>query len=340
MYHVIIAGGIGSRFWPMSTKDKPKQFLNLLGKDSLIKSTYNRLLKISDREKILIVTSEKYKGHIKEQIPEIDKSNIIYEPSPKNTAPAIYLALKYINRYDKNSIIGVYPSDHYIQYEDKFYEAINKVITFIENNDKSIVTLGIEPDYPSTGYGYIKIRQRKDEIHKVNCFIEKPNLDKAKLLIKDINNLWNSGMFFFRSKTMINEIDKFLPEINNLYMQTDSIFDLRKIWDKMPNKSIDYAVMEKTDKAYCIKTSIGWSDLGTWLALYDLLNKDKSKNAIRGNVTTYNASNNLIISENKQTAVIGLDNIAVINIKDKTLVIDLSKSEDVKHILQSLTKKK
>ena len=339
MYHIIIAGGIGSRFWPMSTEHKPKQFLNLIGSKSLIKSTYERLLKISDPEKILIVTSAKYKDHIKKQMPDIKGSNILYELCPKNTAPAIYLALKHINRYDENSIVGVYPSDHYIKYEDKFYEAINQIITFIKNKEKSIVTLGIEPDYPSTGYGYINIKQTKDDIHKVNCFIEKPNLEKAKLLIKDTNNLWNSGMFFFRSKTMINEINKFVPEINNLYMQIDSIRDINKIWDKMPSKSIDYAVMEKTDKSYCIKSSIGWSDLGTWLALYDLLDKDEYKNVIRGNVVTYNSSNNLIFSDKKQTSVIGLNNIAVINLSDRTLVIDLSKSEDVRHIIKNLKNK-
>ena len=334
MYHVIMAGGIGSRFWPMSTEHKPKQFLNLLGNKSLIKSTYDRLLKISDPEKIFIVTSEKYKDHIKEQIPNVDNHNIIYEPKPKNTAPAIYLALKHLCRLETNPIVGVYPSDHYIQHENKFYEAINKVIMFINNNKKSIVTLGIKPEYPSTGYGYINIRETKDEINKVNKFIEKPNLDKAKSLIKDSNNLWNSGMFFFRLETMINEIDKYIPEINELFLNFDTN-DINDIWDSIPSKSIDYGVMEKTDLSYCIKSSIGWSDVGTWFALYDLLEKDKFGNAIKGNVVVQNSSNNLIISDNEQISIIGLDNMAIICVKNKTLVIDLSKSEDVKHLIKS-----
>ena len=222
MYHVIIAGGIGSRFWPMSTEHKPKQFLNLLGKDSLIKTTYNRLLKISDPDKILIVTSLKYKSHIKEQIPNINGNNIIYEPKPKNTAPAIYLALKHLSKIETNPIVGVYPSDHYIKHENKFYKVLEEIISFIEKKDESIVTLGIKPEYPSTGYGYININNNS-RVSKINYFIEKPNLSDAQKLIKDNNNLWNSGMFFFKSETMINEINKYIPEIKEQYLMIDSI---------------------------------------------------------------------------------------------------------------------
>ena len=340
MYHVIIAGGVGSRFWPMSTKENPKQFLNLIGDKSLIRLTYERLLKIAVPNKILIVTSTKYKSHISSQLPEIPESNIIFEPSPKNTAPAIYIVTQFINTLEKNSVVGVYPADHYIQNENKFIDSINNIEQFILKGDKSIVTMGIEPTYPSTSYGYININNEKnEEICKVSDFIEKPNIDKANRLIQNKNNLWNSGMFFFRSETMLSEIHRFIPKIKDLYSKIKSVNDINVIWDQMPSDSIDYSVMEKTDKAYCFKCGdIGWSDLGTWMAIYDLLDKDNNNNVIKGSgdVTVHNSFNNLIIGENKQTSVVGMNNVAIINLEDKTLVIDLSKSEDVRHIIKKI----
>ena len=340
MYHVIIAGGIGSRFWPMSTDENPKQFLNLIGDKSLIRLTYERLLKVSDKDKILIVTSTKYKSQIKSQIPEIPLSNIIFEPCPKNTAPAIYIVTQHINSLAKNASIGIYPSDHHINNEKEFYNTINNIEKFLEKKYDSIVTMGIEPTYASTSYGYINLGINKGEnFFKVKNFIEKPNFAEAEKLIESKNNLWNSGMFFFKAGTMLNEIDKFIPKIKNLYSQINSINDITSIWNEMPSDSIDYAVMEKTDKSYCFRSgNIGWSDLGTWMAIYDLLEKDKNKNVIlgKGNIILHNSSNNLIIGNNKQTAIVGMKNIAVINLEDKTLVIDLSNSEDVRHIIEKL----
>ena len=339
MYHVIIAGGVGSRFWPMSTENKPKQFLKLVNNESLISLTYERLLNISSANNIFIVTSNKYEKQIKEEIPNAKVENIIYEPSPKNTAPAIYLACKHILKIDNNATIGIYPADHYIKNNEKLYSAITTIEGFIEKNKRGIVTIGLTPSYPSTSYGYINVNDAKeDEISKVNRFIEKPSFENASKLVKDVNNLWNSGMFFFKVQTMIDELDLHVPEIGKLFSNIHSLNEIDQIWEMLPKESIDYAVMEKTKESYCIKTSLKWSDLGTWLALYDLLSKDENNNATEGHVITYDSSDNLIISHDKVTAVVGLNNVAVINLKDRTLVINLQKSEDVRNILELIEK--
>ena len=336
-YAVIMAGGIGSRFWPMSTEKNPKQFLKLVDNKSLILLTYERLLNISSKDKIFIITSEKYKDQIKEQIPEVNLENVIYEPNPKNTAPAIYLATKHILNIDNHATIGIYPADHYIKNNEQLYCSIKDIESFIINNKQGIVTIGLTPNYPSTSYGYINIDEDKEnQITRINKFIEKPSLEKASQLIKDKNNLWNSGMFFFNAQTMINELDTYAPKIGKLFSKIKSLSEINEIWNDLPSESIDYAVMEKTKEAYCVQSPLEWTDLGTWMALFTLLDKVENNNVIKGNALTYDASDNLIISHNKLTAVVGLDNIAVINLKDRTLVINLNKSEDVRNIMKKI----
>ena len=342
MYHIIIAGGVGSRFWPLSREEKPKQFLKLIDNVSLIKSTYNRLLKISKDDKIFILAPEKYKKNIIEEFPKINPNNIIIEPSPMNTAPAIYLASRYIQNLDKKALIGIYPSDHYIKNDKEFIEKIKNIRDFLAIEKEGIVTIGINPTYPSSSYGYINLNKNKksdNEIYKIKKFIEKPDTTYAKKLIKNENNLWNSGMFFFNARFMINEIELYLPKVKNLFSQIDSINQINEIWDKMPKESIDYAVMEKTNLAYCINSALEWSDLGTWMSLYQLLDKDKNNNASKGKVLCYNSFGNLIISKNRITAAVGLNNVAIINLEDATLVIDLFNSEEVRHIIDQLKSK-
>ena len=340
MYHIIMAGGIGSRFWPMSRKNNPKQFLNLINNDTLINLTYKRLLNFSTPQKIIIITSQEYKSKIQKQFPDIPKNNIIYEPSPKNTAPAIYLAAKYVYSLDKNASIGVYPSDHFIKDENQFTNTINKISEFIDKELSSIITIGIKPNFPSTSYGYINFyQQSNEEIFTVNNFLEKPDLNKAKDLIKEKNNLWNSGMFFSNVNTLIKEIDFYVPELKEIYSKINSFLDYANVWEQMPKISIDYAVMEKTSKAYCIKGSFDWTDLGTWVALYGLLQKEKNGNVHQGNIISFDSSNNLIISKNKLTAVVGLSNVAIINLEDTTLVMDLYKSEEVRNIINLVDEK-
>jgi len=329
----------------MSTTKTPKQFLKLVDNKSLLRLTVDRLLEISDAKNIILVTSGKYKNLISDDLPEIPNENILCEPSPMNTTPAIYLASKFIDLKDTNATVGVYPADHYIKNVDIFKNNINEINEFINNNVDSICTLGIKPSYPSTSYGYINCEVREDnKICKVSSFKEKPNLESAKELIKKDNFVWNSGMFFFNVSTMINQIDTYQPEIKELYASIDynqnNLSDkINSIWDKMPKISIDYAVMEKSNYIYCMKSEFGWSDLGTWVSLYELLDKDANNNVHKGDILNHNAKNNLVISDNQLVSVVGLDNIGVINHNGKILVIDLEKSEEVRHIISQLDNK-
>ena len=333
MYHVILAGGSGTRFWPMSTHENPKQFLKIVDDLSLIKTTYNRLLKISSEDKIFIITSKKYVDKIND---EINSANIIVEPSPKNTAPAIYLAAKHIFSINNNAKLAFYPSDHYIKDENNFYKTIEHINKYLDINNNAILSIGIQPNYPATGYGYISYNEEINpykNIYKVDLFTEKPNSIQAEELIQKKSNLWNAGMFFFYANTIIKEIEKYNFEFkNNNNIDTD--------WDNYPNISIDYAVMEKTDNCYCIRGDFIWSDVGSWKTLYELLDKNSDLNVISGNAVLHNSKNNLIISPNKLTAVVGLDNIAVINIDNTTLVISLDKSDELKELVNLLSNNK
>jgi len=332
MYHVILAGGSGTRFWPLSTESNPKQFLKIVDDLSLIKTTYNRLLDVAPKEKIFIVSSEKYLHKIND---EINQPNIIIEPSPKNTAPAIYLAAKHIYEIDNDAKIGFYPSDHYIQDNNKFINTIKTINSYLDINNTAIMSIGIQPDYAATGYGYISYDDEVnplENIYKVSCFTEKPNSHDAEMLIQKRSNLWNAGMFFSYTKQIINEIEKFNEEFKNL---SNSYLD---DWNNLPNISIDYAVMEKTDNCYCIKGDFTWSDVGSWKTLFELLEKDNENNVIRGLSLSHNANNNLIISPDKLTAVVGLDNIAVINIDGATLVLNIDSSDELKKLVKQIKK--
>ena len=332
MYHIILAGGKGTRFWPLSTESNPKQFLKIVDNLSLIKTTYNRLLDVSPKEKIFIVSSEKYLNKIND---EIKNPNIIIEPSPKNTAPAIYLAAKHIQEIDNDSKIGFYPSDHYIKNNSKFINTIKIIDNYLDINSTAIMSIGIQPDYAATGYGYISYDEDVnpyENIYKVNCFTEKPNSHNAEMLIQKKSNLWNAGMFFSCTKQIINEIEKFNDKFKNL--SNSFLSD----WKNLPNISIDYAVMEKTDNCYCIKGDFIWSDVGSWKTLFELLEKDNDNNVIEGKSLSHNAKNNLIISPDKLTAVVGLDNVAVINIDGATLVLNIDRSDELKELVKKIKK--
>ena len=222
--------------------------------------------------------------------------------------------------------MGIYPSDHYIKGTSNFSMCIQNIEKFIYNNNNAILTIGIQATYPSINYGYIKTNSQSDIINKISNFIEKPDTNKAKELIKSDNILWNSGMFFFTCNTILSEIEKLVPEFKKY---SDNFI---KNWSKLPKISIDYSVIEKTSQGYCIKGDFDWSDVGTWQSLYDLLPKDQNDNVVKGEYDFYDSSNNFIFSPNKKTAVVGLSNIAVINLDDKTLVVDMSKSDKLKYL--------
>ena len=338
MKHVIMCGGSGSRFWPLSTSKMPKQFLKLLGDKSLLRLTVDRLLNISSVKNIYLVTSKKYEDFIKSEIPEIPLENILYEPSARNTTAAIYYALKSIDVKNDSSVVGIYPADHYIKSEQDFISCVKDAYDLISIHKERIYTFGIKPNYPSTSYGYIQCDIDNGNSYKVSQFCEKPVLDIAKKMIESDSYIWNSGMFFFDIKTMLDEINLFVPEIEPLFdgIDVEDFNQIENIWNQIPKISIDYAVMEKTQKAFCLKVDCGWTDLGTWVSLYDLLDKDKDGNVFDGNVFSHKASNNLAIAKNSNIGIVGLNNIAVVEHNNQILVINLSDSESVRKIIDQL----
>lgn len=278
-YCVIMAGGIGSRFWPMSTPKKPKQFLDVLGiGKSLLQMTFDRLLSVSSVDKIYIVTNEAYVDLVMSQLPELNRSQILTEPQRKNTAPCIAYAASKIYSINKNATLVVAPSDHLILKDEKFTENINTAI-HQANVDEKLVTLGIRPTRPDTGYGYIEFEEGGDiiggEVRKVKHFTEKPNREVAELFLKSGNYYWNSGIFIWKAETIIQALEKFKPELAALFSSKNGFYNTSKEQEKVnhcfevcEDISIDFAVMENAKNVDVVLATFDWSDLGTWGSLY------------------------------------------------------------------------
>lgn len=324
---LIMAGGKGTRFWPKSTEEKPKQFINLIDDKTMIQLTIDRIRNIVPIEKIFVATGEKYIELLKEQIPDLPDRNIIVEPVGRNTAPCILLASLYIKQIYNDCNIAVLPSDHLIKNKKDYIETLKKANEYIENNKNAIVTIGITPDRPETGYGYIKYnKMEKKDIVKVEKFVEKPNLEIAKQYLKSKEYLWNAGMFIFNIDYMLEELENNYNETYKLLQTLPNIYDenyndkLNEIYPKCESISIDYAVMEKSKNIYVIPSNFGWDDIGTWKALERYIEEDENRNYIKGQASTYNSSNNVLYSENKKIVVIGLDNIFCIESEDMIVI--------------------
>lgn len=324
---LIMAGGKGTRFWPKSTEKKPKQFINLIEDRTMIQLTVDRVRNIVPIEKIFVATGEKYIDLVKEQIPDLPNKNIIVEPVGRNTAPCILLASLYIKQIYNDCNIAVLPSDHLIKNEKLFLDTLKTANNFVKDNKESIVTIGITPDRPETGYGYIKYdKMDKKNVVKVDRFVEKPDFEKAKQYLDSKEYLWNAGMFIFNIDYMLKELENNYSETYELLQQLPSIYDenynkiLREIYPKSQSISIDYAVMEKSKNIYVIPSDFGWDDIGTWKALERYIKEDENKNYIKGQVSIYNSSNNILYSENKKIMVIGLDNIFCIESDDMIVI--------------------
>ena len=349
-YAAIMAGGIGSRFWPASRVNLPKQFLDILGTgETLIQSTYNRFLKICDKDKIYILTNEDYVDLVKKQLPDIKDEQILAEPMRKNTAPSIAYASYKIAALNPNANIIVAPSDHIILKEKEFINKVNQAFDFVSNND-ALCTMGIRPSRPDTGYGYIQYLEGKgeNEIHKVKTFTEKPNLQTAKQFIKSGDFLWNAGIFIWNVKSIIEALHKNLQEICEVFEEVkDSINTdqempfIRKAFAECPNISIDFGVMEKADNVYVLPANFGWSDLGTWKSLYEEKKKDYLQNAVSGKkVIIYDAANNVIDVPNDKLVVIeGLDNFIVVDTKDVLLICNKDSEQKIKEFTQDIKNK-
>jgi len=340
-----MAGGIGARFWPMSRKDHPKQFIDILGTgETLIQATFNRFLKICPVENIYIVTNESYRKLVLEQLPKLNEEQVLCEPSRRNTAPCIAYANYRILQRNPEANIVVAPSDHIILKEDVFTEVILAALRASEKNNW-LLTLGIQPNRPDTGYGYIQFDENKTDdidnrIKKVKTFTEKPQLEMAKEFLASGDFLWNSGIFIWRLKTIMESFATHLPDVDQLfsagigkYSTPDETVFIEQTYAMCKNISIDYGVMEKADNVYVLSSDFGWSDLGTWGSLYETRKKDNDGNAVVGqNVMLYD-SHNCIVNMPKEKLVVlqGLDGYIVVE-EENTLLI--CRKEDEQQIRQ------
>jgi mannose-1-phosphate guanylyltransferase len=340
-YVLIMAGGIGSRFWPVSKKSFPKQFMDIMGSgESLLAQTYRRFTHLVPRENIFIITNESYVGLVKEHIPNIQGDNIIEEPMARNTAPCIALATFKLRQLNPNAVCIVAPSDHLITQELVFIENAAKALNFAEKND-AILTMGIKPTRPDTGYGYIQFHVDKSEngIFPVKTFTEKPTEEIARTFIDSGEFLWNAGIFIWNLKTILQRFQQHLPEI---YEQFDKLnfnggsfkVDLERAYGLCPSISIDYGIMEKEKNVHVLPANFGWSDLGTWKSLWDVSQKDDKGNAQIGtSQKLYNTQNSLVYSNTGRLVVInGLENLVVVDSGDVLVIMDKDREQELKTI--------
>ncbi|MBU1101403.1 MAG: NTP transferase domain-containing protein [Bacteroidetes bacterium] len=344
IYVIIMAGGVGSRFWPRSREKKPKQLIKIFGDNTMIQDTFNRLEGLVDNDKVFIVTNKVQKLKLKEQLSQIPEENIIDEPFGKNTAACIGLASIIIKKKNPNAITLVLPADHYIRDKEKFQETIMQGAAYADKSG-GLVTIGITPTRPETGYGYIQYDEDfvDENIHKVQTFAEKPNLSTAKRFVQSGDFLWNSGMFIWKVDSILREIKEIMPDLSHgldeISEKIDTIdYDktLTNVYGQLKSISIDYGIMEKSKKVFLTKGEFDWSDVGSWETVYDLSEKDENGNAKVGDVYTTNSYNSYVVSHNKFTALVGVENLIVINTKDSLLVCSRDHAQDVKLVVDYL----
>ena len=340
---LIMAGGRGTRFWPLSTEDKPKQFLNLIDNRTMIQMTVDRIIDDIPAERIFVCTGERYVSLVKEQLPELPQRNIIVEPEGRNTAPCIALSALVINRYFKDAKMVVLPADHLIQDEEQFRDIIKEAGRFLDDNNQAIVTLGMQPNRPETGYGYIKKGESKfnttnHSIVKVDAFVEKPKLDLAKKYLESGSYLWNGGIFMWTVKSILEKIREYLPATYNALENIQSISE-EKLQDEINNSykntekiSVDYGILEKSRDIYVIPSDIGWDDVGSFEAIERYKNKDKNGNIHMGNIKTINCSENLIISTSNEVIIDSLSDIYVIENDGKIIIGKKSNVDKIKEL--------
>ncbi|MCA1293928.1 mannose-1-phosphate guanylyltransferase [Paenibacillus sp. alder61] len=344
---LILAGGKGERFWPKSRTNLPKQFLNISGSKSMIQQTVDRLKRFIPIEQVFIITNESYAELIKAQIPDLSPENIIIEPVGRNTAPCVGLASIIIEEKYPDSSMIVLPSDHIIKNEEEFV-SILKAAVAISQQSESLVTLGITPTYPETGYGYIESTSNRVEIlnhsaYQVNKFVEKPDEETAKSYISAGNFYWNSGIFIWRVKVIREYIRVLMPEMHSLLEAMKSLFKsnsrievIRSEFPKMPDQSIDYGIMEKVTDIYVIPCVLGWDDAGSWTALERINDLDENGNAINGNILSIDTKRCIIESNGKLIATLGVEDLIIVETDDVTLICRKDKAQEVKNLIKEL----
>ncbi|MDP4222407.1 MAG: mannose-1-phosphate guanylyltransferase [Bacteroidota bacterium] len=350
-YVIIMAGGVGSRFWPLSRRERPKQFLDILGRgETLLQQTYRRFCSICKKENIFIVTSAEHKHLVSNQL-DIDPNNILAEPFRRNTAPCLAYGTFRILKENENAVITVTPADHLIIKEDKFNEVIRKSFEFAEDNN-ALLTLGIEPDRPETGYGYIQADKKKPvkgftNLLKVKTFTEKPDIELARVFLESGDFYWNSGIFIWNIKAIMAAFEKYLPEMFSVFEEGKEYFGTKqenkfisKTYAECRSISIDYGIMEKAENVYVMCTDIGWSDLGTWSSLHEHSKTDKKGNSsVSGDVFSYDCRGNIFnITPGKIAVVQGLKDFIVVDSKDVLLIVKKEEEQNIKNYLEDVKK--
>lgn len=347
MYAVIMAGGRGTRFWPLSREEKPKHLLNITGEKTIIQQTIDRIKPIIPENNIYIITNRGHYDEVVRQCPNVPEENIIAEPMGRNTAPCIGLAAIYIGRKNPHAVMAVLPADHIIADEEDLRDTLAIAGKMAEQGEY-LVSIGIRPTHPDTGYGYIEEGKRIEtidgkDIFTVGSFREKPDLSRAEEFVADGTFFWNSGTFIWKVSTILAALQKFLPELHEGLMdikknigterESDIIY---RVYETIEPISIDYGVMEKSDRTLLIKGDFGWNDIGSWDALGDVFKKDDSGNAVRGTVIAIDASNSVVYSPDKLVALVGVDDLIVVETDDSLLVCKRDCCQDVKKVVEKI----
>ena len=341
-YAILMAGGVGSRFWPVSTTEFPKQFHDMLGSgETLVQKTFSRLSKLIPVENILILTNEKYNDIVLEQLPMVRQEQVLLEPAMRNTAPCILYASLKIQKQNPNAVMVVAPSDHWIEDEDAFSQNLQQCFDFC-SKENALMTLGIQPTFPNTGFGYIEYdKSDANPIKKVSQFREKPDYETAKDFLESGNFLWNGGIFIWSAKSITDAFAVFQPRMNALFMQGYDSYNtpsenqfIDANYAEAENISIDYAVMENAKNVYVLPATFDWNDLGTWGSLHEKLDKDDNNNAVvNATVILENASNNIIRTDSKKLIIIdGLDDFIIVDKENVLLIYPKNKEQDIKRI--------
>jgi len=362
-YAILMAGGVGSRFWPVSTQDFPKQFHDMLGTgDTLIQKTFKRLSQLIPEENIFILTNARYNDLVFQQLPNISKRQVVLEPAMRSTAPCILYASLKIEKENPNAVMIVAPSDHWIEDEHAFSENVKLAFDFCEKNN-ALMTLGITPTFPNTGYGYIEYEKNQSveakqhlgainepsrseiKIKRVNQFREKPDYDTAKEFLAQGNFLWNAGIFMWSAKSVIAAFKNNQPELYQLFENGYNVYNTQfeddfilENYPKAENISVDYALMEKSNNVYVIPATFDWNDLGTWGSLYDKLGKDDNKNAIvKARVLAEDANGNMVRTQTDKIVVVdGLNDYIIVDKDEVLLIFPKTKEQDIKKVLQNV----
>lgn len=343
-YAVIMAGGVGSRFWPVSTQEFPKQFHDMLGAgESLIQRTFHRINALVPEENILIATNKRYQDLVLEQLPAVSEDQLLLEPTMRNTAPCILYAALKIYEKNKDGVMLVAPSDHWIDNEQEFIKNIETAYVASSKND-ILMTLGIQPNSPNTGYGYIQYKAGSDEIKKVKNFTEKPDLETAKTFLASGDYLWNAGIFVWSAKSILDAFAAHLPDMKalfdvaNTYNTTEEKSFIEKHYQNAENISIDFGVMERATNVHVLPVDFGWNDLGTWGSLYNKLDKDDQDNATVGAQTIFRDANGNMIrtQQGKKVVIQGLSDYIIVEKEDVLLICPKKDEQDIKQIVSNV----